>query len=78
MQGIWVRPLTLEDTTCCRPTKPVHHNYWAYTLEPAGCNYRAHEAQLLCTPEPVLRKRKHLNEKPENHNEQQPLLSATR
>ena len=27
MQGTRVRALVQEDPTCCRATKPVHHNY---------------------------------------------------
>ena len=29
VQGTRVRALVQEDPTCCRATKPVHHNYWA-------------------------------------------------
>ena len=36
-----------EDPTCCRATKPVHHNYWACALEPTSHNYWAHVLQLL-------------------------------
>ena len=39
MQGTRVRSLGREDLTCCRATKPVHHNYWACALEPAHHNY---------------------------------------
>ena len=32
--------LVREDPTCHGETKPVHHNYWAYTTtEPACHNY---------------------------------------
>ena len=27
MQGTWVQSLVLEDSTCCRATKPMCHNY---------------------------------------------------
>ena len=47
MQGTWVRALVWEDTTCCRATKPMCHNYWACTLETTSHNYRAHAPQLL-------------------------------
>ena len=47
MQGTWVRALLQEDPTCCGATKPVHHNYWACTLEPASHNYWARVPQLL-------------------------------
>ena len=30
MQGTQVWFLIQEDPTCCRATKPVHHNYWAH------------------------------------------------
>ena len=41
MQGTRVRALVQEDPTCCRATKPVHHNYWACALEPVSHNYWA-------------------------------------
>ena len=47
MQGAQVWSLGWEDPTCCRATKPVHHNYWACTLEPARHNYWARAPQLL-------------------------------
>ena len=28
-----------EDPTCCRATKPMHHNYWAGALEPGNHNH---------------------------------------
>ena len=34
--------LVLEDPTCLGATKPVSHNYRAYTLEPTSHNYRAY------------------------------------
>ena len=46
-QGTRVRSLVREDPTCRRATKPVHHNYWACTLEPASHNHWAHVPQLL-------------------------------
>ena len=39
MQGARVRALVREDPTCREATKPVHHNCWACTLEPASHNY---------------------------------------
>ena len=42
-----VQALVREDPTCRGATKPVCHNYWAYTLEPASHNYWAHVPQLL-------------------------------
>ena len=66
MQGTWVRALVKEDPTCRGAYKPMRHNYWAFTLEPASLNYWAGVPQLLkltCL-EPVLHnKRSHHNEK---------------
>ena len=73
MQGTRVRALVREDSTYCRATKPVHHNYWACALEPASHNYWAHVPQLLKPVhlEPVLHnKRSHCNEKPVCCNEE--------
>ena len=39
IQGTWVRALVWEDPTCRGATKPMRHNYWACTLEPASHNY---------------------------------------
>ena len=39
--------LAQEDPTCRRATKPMHHNYWACTLEPVSHNYWARMPQLL-------------------------------
>ena len=39
MQGTRVRALVQEDPPCRGATKPVRHNYWACTLEPASLNY---------------------------------------
>ena len=67
MQGTRVRALVREDPTCLGATKPVHHNYWACTLEPESHNYWAHITQLLkpVNLEPMLRnKRSHRSEKP--------------
>ena len=47
MQGTRVWALVWEDPTCRGATGPVHHNYWACTLEPASHNYWAHVPQLL-------------------------------
>ena len=71
VQGTQVRALVWEDSTCCGPTKPVHHNYWACALEPASHSYWAHVPQLLKPThlEPMLRnKRSHCNEKPAHRN----------
>ena len=47
MQGTRVQALVWEDPTCCRATKPVHHNHWATTTELLCRNYWAHVLQLL-------------------------------
>ena len=49
MQGTRVQALVREDPTCYGATKPVNHNYWAFTLEPASHNYwaRAPRARAL-------------------------------
>ena len=46
MQGTWVWSPVGEDPTCCGPTKPVCHNYWARVLQllKATCS-RAHALQ---------------------------------
>ena len=36
VQGTWVQSLVWEDPTCCRATKSVNPNYWAWTLEPCS------------------------------------------
>ena len=50
MQGTWVRSLVQEDSTYCKATKPVSHNYWACALKPVVCNKRSHcnEKPLHC------------------------------
>ena len=63
----WLQSLVQENFTCCKATKPVHHNCWTCVLEPRSHNYRAcfcnseaREPQLLslcatsieaCSPE---------------------------
>ena len=63
LQGTQVWSLVQEDPTRSRATKPVHHSYWAYALQPGSrndwktspvcCNYRS-----LHTLQPVLWTRK--------------------
>ena len=57
MQGTQVQSLVWEDPTCRGATKPMHHNHWACTLEPASHNYWARVPQILKSAllEPVLR-----------------------
>ena len=61
MQGMRVRSLDQEDTTCHGATKSVLHNYWACALEPASHNYWARVLQLL---KPMHLEPKLRNEKP--------------
>ena len=71
IQGTRVRAPVWEDPTCCGATKPVHHNYWACTLEPTSHNFWARVPQLLKPTrlEPMLHnKRSHCNEKPTHRN----------
>ena len=59
MQGTWVWSLVLEDPTCHRTTKPVHHNYWA--LRPRASapqqkkppQWEAWAPQLESSPSPL-------------------------
>ena len=71
-------PWSGKSPTCHEATKPVHH-YWTRALEPGSHNYWGHVLQLLrpCTLEPVLHKEKPYKEKT-SHNEEQPLIAATR
>ena len=59
MQGTQVRSLVREDPTCHGATKPVHHNYWACTLELTSHSYWARVPQLL---KPVRLEPVHCNE----------------
>ena len=52
--------LVQEDSTCPRATKPVHHNYWAFPLEPGSHSYWKSWA---LEPLPQI-KRSHHTEKP--------------
>ena len=57
MQGICVQSLVEEDSTGCRATKPLGHNYLACALDPRSCRHHlAHMLQLLKPTglEPVL------------------------
>ena len=73
MHGTRVQALVREDAICRGTTKPMHHNYWACTLESASHNYWAHVPQLLKPMhlEPVLRNnRSHHNEKSAHCNKE--------
>ena len=81
MQATQVRSLVQEDPICHGATKPMRHNYWDCSLEPASHNYWARVPQLLkpACLEPVLRNRRsQRNEKPTHCNEEWPPLAATR
>ena len=67
-QGIQVRSLVWEDSTCCRAAKPVCHSYWAHL-------------QQLLKPvrlEPELRKRSHCSETPAYHQQRVLPVDTTR
>ena len=67
------RSLVWEDPTCCRATKPMHHNHWLCP-EPGSRNYWSPSA---LEPE-LFDERNHCNEKPTSCNSEQPPFSATR
>ena len=72
-QGMGLWALIREDPTCPGATKPVCHNYWACSLEPASHSCWAHVPQLLkpACLEPVLHNgRGHRNEKPAHCSEE--------
>ena len=73
MQGTRVQALVQKGPTYYGATKPMHHNYWAWALEPASPNYWACMPQLLkpvCL-EPMLHsKRSHRSEKPVHCNDE--------
>ena len=48
MQGTRVWALVWEDPTSRGATKPMHHNYWACTLEPTSHNYWSPCASSPC------------------------------
>ena len=81
MQGTWVRSLVQDDPTCRRATKPVHHNYWAWALEPVSHNSWDCVPQLL---KPVhlelvlCNKISYRNEKPAHCNKEEPPLAKAR
>ena len=66
MQGLWVLSLVWEDSTCCRGTNPVCHNYWARALEPILGNKKSHhnEKPMNCNEEypPLITTRESLHE----------------
>ena len=69
MQGTWVRSLVLKDSTCCRATKPLSHNFWAHVLQLPN----------LACPEPVLHsKRSSLKEKLMHDKDKELPLTTTR
>ena len=79
MQGTRVQALVQEDPTCRRATKPMHHNYWACTLEPASHNYwacapRAHAPQQEKPPKWEARAPQR-RVAPARHNKRKPAQS---
>ena len=63
LQETWIGSLIWEDPTCCGSTKPERHNYWACAREPGSHNHWSMHAL-----EPILHKRSHCNEKPDQCN----------
>ena len=49
MYGTQVQSLVWEDSTCCRATKSLCHNYWACALEPTSRNCWSLCAEHLCS-----------------------------
>ena len=81
MQGTRVRALVQEDLTCCGATKPVYHNYWSLrskAREPQLLSPRATTTEARAPIARAPQKRSHRNEKPMHHNEEWPLLAATK
>ena len=75
-----VQSLIQEDPTCCRAAKPMHHDYWAFTLGPGSHSYWARVLQplkLTLLEAALHSKGSHRDEKPLHCSEEQPLLIAT-
>ena len=55
MQETQVRSLIQEDLTCRGAAQPMHHHYWAHTLEPWLCNRRSNhnEKPMHCNEDPL-------------------------
>ena len=68
-QGIQVRSLVQEDSTCHGATKLVWHSYWACKLQ---------ILKSMCLEPVICNKRRHRNEKPMHCNQKYSPLSATR
>ena len=64
MQGTQIWSLVWEDSTCCRATKPLRHNYIAHVQQLP--NY-------LHALEPMFYKRRHCSKKAKHHNESSPF-----
>ena len=46
IQETWVQSLVWEDSTCCRATEPLHHDFWSlWALEPVLCNQRSQHSK---------------------------------
>ena len=83
-----VPPMVQQDSTCCRATKPRHHNYWASALEPTCHNYsrpratttHAHVPQLLkptCPGDPALQQENPPQWEARTPQLESPLLAVT-
>ena len=67
VQETWGQSLIWEDPTCHRASKPVHHNYWACALEPAGttAELMRHNYWSPCALDPMFySKRSHCCRRP--------------
>ena len=64
MQETQVRSLIQEDLTCRGAAQPMHHHYWAHTLEPGLCNKRSHHnGKLMCCNEVPVQPKLHRQKK---------------
>ena len=74
MQGTLVWSLVQDDRTCCRATKPLHHNCQACAPGPKSCN-----CWSPCITEPMLCNKGSLcNEKPAVSTTRESLRTATK
>ena len=79
MEESWDRSLIWEDPTCSRATKPMHHSYWACTLEPMIQEPRCSSYWSPGALEPVFcNRRRHRNEKSMHHGSNAVLLTTAR
>ena len=68
--------LIREDPSCHRATKPVHHNYWTWALEPRNCSYWA--LKPMCPRAWAQQQEKPLQGETHASTEEYSPLTATR